>query len=323
MFNKKSIAVILTFAIVATLLTFYRRPDLMMGMQGNDGVSYSIPAPQGYGYLEKVEVGAGNVGIVPPGEPDKAMRGMQSNGMYTDVIMPRPYYDDALSVDQRVYDHSAYQSVVVSNVSEYMRQVKEYLQSNGGRIMHVSQYTTNDLQYAYVDARIPAEKFDEATGLFASRAKKIISESLNTQDVTGQQKSMSDQLMQLEEQKATKATQLSSATTLADRQRIQSEIDRLNSMIDSLKDSQAKFAEEIKYATVSLTLSDSERFYNPEKGGTASDEFRSALVSLKRTAKMLGLFAIWIAVYAVIWLPVVFVARWIWAKLNPATPAKK
>lgn len=330
MTNKKIIVLILAFAVVAAVLTFYRNPNLMMGRQGGDAVSFSRVAPGSKQMKGKMEVGEGSIGMT---EPAMGMRGTQVNPMYrtpsdytkstSDIFMPPPYYDDeALSVEPRLYDHSAYQAVVVSNVSEYMRQVKEYLQSNGGKIMHVSQYTSDDIQYAYLDARIPTEKFDEATGLFASRAKKMITESLNTQDVTGQQKSMVDQLVKLEERKAAKATELSNATTVADRQRIQTEIDQINSMIESLKDYQTKFTEDIKYATINLTVADSERYFNPEMGGSTSDELRSALRSLKSTAKVLGVFAIWVAVYAVLWLPIVLGLRWMWSKINPPSTKK-
>lgn len=328
MTNKKASFLILTFAVVAALLTLYRNPGMMSRDSDGQNLMYTEGSIGSESMMGQAEPVMGLSGAVAPSMGMRVEDLPRKIAPATDSYMvptriPLPYYDDALSVEARVYDHSAYQGVVVSNVSEYMRQVKEYLQTNGGKVMHVSQYTNDDMQYAYIDARVPAEKFDEATGLFASRAKKVITESLNTQDVTGQQKSMSDQLVKLEEQKAAKATELSTAATEALRQKIQAEIDQINMQLESLKVSQIQFAENVKYATISLTVSDSERYFNPEKGASAGDEFQNALRSLKSTAKVLGIFLIWVGVYSALWLPIVLGARWLIGKMNTAANPKK
>jgi hypothetical protein len=330
MTNKKTVAVVVLFAVVAALLTFARHPQMLMphmvsgtitypgGMPGSAGLSGAIKYDDETATYENTGMG------MMEGEAVRGKR-MPLGDVYnptSSFMLPRPYYEEGLNIEQRVYDHSAYQGLVVSNVSEYMRQVKEYVLSNGGKIMHVSQYTTDDIQYAYLDARIPAEKFDEATALFASRAKKVMTETLNTQDVTGQQKSLADQLTDLEEKKAVKATELSSAPTQAERQRIQAEIDQINEMIKLLKDSQDQFAEDSKYATIAVTVADSERFFNPESGISIQDQLRSAFKSLQATSKVLGIFFIWVAVYAVIWLPIILATRWLWGKLYPTADKK-
>jgi hypothetical protein len=328
MTNSKTIVFIVTFAVVAALLTLYRNPELLMNKLPHDEmvVTSTPPMPMTGG------VTMGNAGAMPatqtfsiteakrvPAEATMDMVMPSSPAM----IMPRPYYGDSLSVENRVYMNTAYQGLLVSNMSEYLRQAKDYIQSNGGKVIHISQYTTDGMQYAYIDARLPAEKFDEATSLFASRAKKVMNQSLDNQDVTGQKKSMDDELLKLEEKKAAKATELSAATTELQRTRIQNEIDQINEQIEFTKTSQASFTENIKYSTVNLTISDSERYFNPEMSGGYEQQFKKAVYSLKATAKVLAIFFIWVAVYSIIWLPIVLFVRWVWRKLQPTTHKNK
>ncbi len=332
--NKKLTFAILTFAIVATLLTMYRNPQMMglrmdsnsmMGGKTSDSMGFnSAMGGVGQRGLAVPEMGVAQDVAYGVAQTERVYSApMMGGGVTAGMIMPRPYYGEALDVEDRVYDHTAYQGLVVSNFSEYMKQVRDYLQNNGGKILNVSQYTTDDMQYAYLDARIPAEKFEEATSLFSSRAKKVMTESITTQDVTAQQKSMADQLVELEEKKAVKATELAAAPTEAQRQKIQTEIDQINKQIESLTKSKENFTEQVKYATITLTISDSERFFNPQQGASVSDQFRAAVRSLKATTTVLGMFLVWVAVYAVIWLPIIFGVRWVWNKLHRSTVTRK
>lgn len=331
MSNKKALFVILSFAVVAALLTFYRNPGMFMGpgMMGSGERLDSVPPMRGQVGMDIEREYSGSSTAMAPSlgttedtisfraEPMAAGKIAANSGYIMPGTMPAPYYaNEALGETNRVYDYSAYQGVVANNVSEYVRQAKEHLQSNGGRIMHSSQQTVDDMQYAYIDARIPVEKFEETTALFASRAKKVMTESINAVDVTGQKKNLDDQMTRLEERKAERATALAAAATTAERQRIQAEIDQINRQIESLTNSQEQFTEQVSYATISLTVADSERYYNPEASVDFSYQLKAALRSLKATGRVVGILAIWVAVYAVIWLPIIFGIKWLVQKFT-------
>lgn len=311
--NKKVAFIILSLAIVASLLTMYRKSQEMeiageygpmgskVGVMGgyDSAIGMTAPAPM---MIQEDVIGIGN--RMPPTSISEPM-------MY-------PYYgDDALSEDMRVYDKSAYQGVVVSNVSEYMKQVKEYIQSGGGKILSSNQNTGDDMQYAYLMAKVPTEKFDDVTAMISAKAKKVVTESINTSDVTGQKVGMEDRTKLLLEQRAKKTAELDAAKTEADKKRIQAEIDRLDQQIMQQQKSQERFEEQVQYATISLTAADTERYFNPEKGGSIWDEVRRAWMSLGGTGKVLAYFLVWVGVYSVIWLPIILAARWLWMRMAP------
>lgn len=326
--NKKVAFVVLSFAIVAALLTMYRRTQMESGCIAGEYcdqvvTSESAPGLMGIGAMPMMGgvkeaepmMGRETVSITRSMKP-----GMESDLMYT---MPYPGGDDALDVSERVYDRSAYQGVVVSNVTEFVKQVKEQILSVNGKVLSSSQSTDDDMQSAYIMAKVPAEKFDDITGMISAKAKKVMNESINSTDVTGQQVSLSEKMTELQEQKAKKATELAAARTEADKQRIQAELDRIDKQAVQLQKAQERFTEEVQYATISLTVANTERYFNPEADENISGEIRRAWKSLGGTGKIIAHFMVWVIVYAVIWLPIVMGARWLMRKLNPPSGKSK
>ena len=325
--NKKVAFLILTFAVVASLLTMYRRSE----MGGMD-----LCGPDEYCSTATISADPAAVGYSAPGgmmggarraEPmmlQKESITIGENRPVVSDVYSMPYYgtDQALDVSERVYDKSAYQGVVVSNVSEYMKQVRDYIQSVNGKILNSNQNTFDDMRYAYISARVPADKFDDVTSMIASKAKKVVNEAINATDVTGQQVAMSDRMVELQEQKALKATELAAAKTEADKQRIQAEIDRVDKQAQQLQKSQEQFTEQIQYATISLSAADSEKYFNPEAGGGIDDEMKRAWKSLGGTGTVIANFLVWVVVYAIIWLPLVLAGRWVWNKMHTAKSSK-
>jgi hypothetical protein len=325
--NKKVAFLILSFAVVAALLTMYGRSKMRM-----DGLC----GPGEYCSGETISAGSATVGYPTTvggfGLSAPAVKQVETINIgerapmlvpATDMYTIPNQGDDALDVSMRVYDKTAYQGVVVSNVSEYMKQVRDYIQSINGKVLSSNQNTSDDMRYAYITAKVPAEKFDDVTAMISTKAKKVVNESINVSDVTGQQVAMSDRMVELQELKAKKATELAAAKTEADKQRIQAEIDRIDKQAVQLQKSQEQFTEQVQYATISLTAADSERYFKPEMSGGIQDEMKKAWSSLGGTGSMIAHFLVWVIVYAVIWLPLILAARWVWSKMHPSSKSGK
>jgi hypothetical protein len=109
---------------------------------------------------------------------------------------------------------------------------------------------------------------------------------------------------------------LDEATTASERRLLQMELDSLRSQLTQMERRQQGVEEQVEYATIYITASDSERYFEPYGRGGVGDEFRRAWDSLSGFLGFLGYALIWVVVYTIVWLPVVLVARWVWRKLR-------
>lgn len=223
-------------------------------------------------------------------------------------ILPPYYYgDDALDVGERSYEKYSYHSVVVDNVNTYMRGLKEYFMSVGGVVLNSSMSTVDKYESASLYVKVPVDKFDEATGRITEDVEKVIDESVSASDITGQVVNTQESVTVLEEQKALKVAQLADAQTQLEKTRIQIEIDRLDRQIASAKQAQESVETRTQYASVSITAASNEKYFNPGTTGDFSYELERAWESLRSFVKVLLVFGIWVAVYSIVWAPVVWI----------------
>lgn len=253
----------------------------------------------------------------------QGMMGAKEIGLTTSSIAPYPYYPpsyggDALTVTDRSVQKFSSQAFVVANVSEYVRKTKEYFASIGGVVLSYNQGTTNRFSYGLLSVKVPVDKFEQATTEVSKDVKKVINESINVQDVTGQTVSIADQIQQLKDTKAVQEAVLAEATTAVQKQKIQIEIDRLDRQIKQMEANQQVVKDEVAFATMNITVSDKESYFNYGGNQSPWDQFQQAWWSLTQTGMGLISFLIWVVVYAIIWIPVLFLARWIWGKVRPA-----
>lgn len=225
-------------------------------------------------------------------------------------IMPPYYYgDDALDFEERSYEKSSYHSVVVDDVSKYIRGMKEYFSSINGVVLNSSMNSGDKYDSASLYVKVPVEKFDEATGRVTEDVKKVIDESVNATDITGQVVRTDETVVALKEQLALKEAQLKDAKTETEKARIQIEIDRLKRQVESAEKNQERVETRTEYASISLTVADSERYFNPGSRGDYGYELERAWESLKSFLRIAVVFGIWILVYSIVWAPIVWVVN--------------
>ncbi len=307
--NKKLVFSVLALSIVAALLTIAQGSPMMrdtdavsvasepsMGMKGM--AIEGAPAPMGYSTEQSLPV-------------------MAKGGMMIDSYMPYPGNSgDALTVTDRVQEKYAYQGVVVRDVPAYLKEMKAYLTTVGGRVLSASQQTSRGMTYGTLLAKVPVESFDKVTTETTARVEKVADESINAQDVTGQQVSLDDRTEELKKLIVEKQTQIAAARTDAEKKRIQYELDSLQKQVQMLEKSRAQFQERVQFATVSLTAADTVRFFDPTADLSLWDETKEAIRSMGGVSAVFVRFAIWIVVYAVIWLPLLLGARFVWNRLS-------
>lgn len=223
-------------------------------------------------------------------------------------IMPPYYYDDALDIETRSYEKYSDHSVVVDDVGTYIRGLKEYFLSINGVILSASTGSMDKYESGSLYVKVPVEKFDEATSRVTENVEKIINESVSASDITGQVVNTAETVTVLQDQRRLKEAQLADAKTEVEKTRIQIEIDRLTRQITAAEKAQESVEARTVYAALSVLAADSERYFNPGSTGDFRYELERAWESLKSFIKVLFVFGIWMAVYSVIWAPVIWIA---------------
>ena len=315
--KKHFLLVVISLALLSTIV-FVGRSNLkrmvldpMMGSQGYSGVMGGM----GGDYMGDGYMGYSDPGSYPAMTPMLETKQMAIEPMM-DSMLPYYYGDDALDVTDRSYEKSAYHSVVVSDVSKYMRGLKEYFASIDAVVLNTSVSSFNKYESSYLYVKVPVAQFDEATNRVTQDVKKIMDESVSAYDITGQVVNTSDALVALQEQKALKEAQIKDAKTEVEKTKIQIEVDRLTRQIAAAQKNQEATQTRTQYASISITAASNEKYFNPGSTGDFGYELERAWESLKSFVKVLLVFGIWMVVYSVIWAPVVWLVSKVMAKFK-------
>lgn len=243
---------------------------------------------------------------------------IEPSSMVSSKMAPYPmmYGNDALSVSDRSVQKFSSHTLVVSDVAQYLQQMKEYFANNGGVVLSYNQGTSSRGQYGYLNVKVPINTFDQAVNEVSKDAKKVIDENITSNDITGQVVSIADRIQQLQDEKAIQEAALIDATTAIEKQKIELEIARLDRQIQQMQQNQETVKDQVDYATMSISVSNKESYFNYDGPRPITDVFREAWWSLRSTANSLVSFLIWTVVYAIVWVPVLLLARWIWGKVR-------
>lgn len=297
--QKQTILIVLGLASITVVATFLSRRGVSLSSFGQ---MYPMAEPT----MMEAQVAPAYVGGGEMGER------MYDKGMvedYSTSIMPQYYPDNALQISERMIEKTSYHGVVVKDVSVYMSEMKEYLIGVGGVILNSSVDTNDKYKSGSLTVEVPTDRFDEVATRVTQGVKKVVSESINSYDITGQVDGSQQQLQYLLDEKALKQAQLKDATTEVAKAKIEIEVARLDRQIALAQSAVDSQKERVAYSSVTVTAATSEKYFNYDGSGNISYEFSRAWESLKNTVRVAGLFGVWLVVYSIVWLPVVLIIK--------------
>ena len=226
-------------------------------------------------------------------------------------IIPPPVGDGYAPVeteDRLVVEESSI-SLVVSEVQETANKIIDKAKAVNGFMVNSSLTHPEEAPFATVVIRVPAEKFRETLGYFRTLAVKVSSENIRGTDVTDQYVDIEARLATLTKTKAKFESIMDQAIEVQDVLQVQRELINLQAQIDNLRGRQKYLEQTAKLAKVTVYLSSDEFAlpYTPAAPFRPAVIFKLAVRSLIITLRGLATRLIWIAVYSVIWLPVVLI----------------
>ena len=253
-----------------------------------------------------------------------------------DTSMPAPgflppYYGDdmALDADYRLYNRSADYSVIVDDVQMYLRSMREYVLSIDGVVLNDSFNQSDDWKAGSLYAKVPVEKFSEASDRAIENVEEVYSSSSNSTDITGSHVSASDRVAEIEQMIAETQATLEATQALLDQaqegstewRQYRSEVLQLENRINSYDRQLELYRQNVdsiegqaEYASIMISAADSKRYFDPNSDLPLYEHLLRALESLGSSGYMLASFLIWVVVYSVIWVPVLAVYLWLKGK---------
>jgi hypothetical protein len=245
----------------------------------------------------------------------------------SNYIPPAPDYTPQADVDERLVIQESNLSLLVKNVVEVRKNILDYTKTSGGYMVSSSVSNPQDAPTATVIIRIPSDKLDAALDYFHSLSVKVVSENLSGRDVTDQYVDIDARLKTLRSTKERFESILAQAVEIKDITNLTREILSVQRQIDSLIGQQESLKQNASLSKLTIYMSTDELAlpYAPSETFRPNVIFKLAVRSLIGFTRSLATWAIWIGVYAVVWVPalILFIAikRWRKKKLNPQKTA--
>lgn len=298
--SKKLFAAIGLLAVATLVVSFFLSNGRNLGMS-----------------LSKNEIG----GVYPPATPPIPAPGFDGRGVVSSEVMQAepmilPYpTDEALDVTNRVMEKSSFHQLVVDDVSTHVNSLKDYVNSLGGLMLNSTVSQEDKYQTAYLTAKVPVDRFDEAVASVSQGAKKVFTERVNAYDVTASVVNLQEEIVRLEAEISEKEAEIAEYERASlEWQRANNQLTSLQRQLDNVKNQLENTEERVEYSTMTIILANSERYFKGQMGvyePDLVDVVREAWESLGSSLRFVVMAVIWLAVYSVLWAPVVLVIWWL------------
>lgn len=230
----------------------------------------------------------------------------QSEGVAMMKSMPvSPDYAPQADVSERLVIQNSNLSLQVKDVGKTRDDIVVYAQTNGGYMVVSNTENPEESPTGNVTIRVPSDKLSDTLAFLRGLAIKVVSENLQGFDVTDQYVDVEKRIAILEKTLAKFESILASATEISDITNLNREIINVQSEIDSFKGQQEALAKNAELAKISIYLATDEIAlpYAPTETWRPNVIFKLAVRSMVSDIRGIGTKFIWLAVYAVFWVP--------------------
>lgn len=197
-------------------------------------------------------------------------------------------------------------SMLVADVAVVLKGIEKQAVAAGGYMVNKNISKPEGAANGYISLRVPTEKREETMDVIRGLGVKVVSENVSGYDVTDQYVDIEGRIASLAKTKAKIEAIMDQATRVSDLMDIQMQLTNIEQQIDSYKGQQKYLEQTAKLTLISVSLSTDELSlpYAPDKAWRPTVVFKMAVRSLVGTLRDVGSAAIWIVVYAPVWVVV-------------------
>jgi len=199
----------------------------------------------------------------------------------------------------------------VDNVVKAHDEVSRIAEAAGGYVATSTVSSEVGPTFASITIRVPAKGLDSIVEEIVALGK-LLNKQITTQEVTEEYVDLTSRRRNLEREEEQLIALLKRAGKVSDLLQVEQVLGRIRGEIEQISGRMRFLENRVAYSTLSVSLEGPER--EPTAGGpawAASDVGRRAVRSLLATARGLASAAIWLGVYAAIWLPLLLILLWI------------
>jgi hypothetical protein len=170
---------------------------------------------------------------------------------------------------------------------------------------------------ATITIRVPSVGLGAVIDRIAALGK-LLDQQLGSNEVTQEYVDLTSRKRNLEREEERLIALLGRAGKVSDLLEVEQTVARVRGEIETIAGRMRYLEDRVAYSTLTVTLEGPEP--TPTTGGpvwTAKDVWRQAVRSLLETGRALATMAIWIGVFALVWLPLLLVLRWLVRRAFP------
>lgn len=289
-----------TTLLLLLVLYFLGRSLLFTTILGTSRISNYDMGMMGYEAYD-------SAGYAVPSSPSMGM-GMQKS------LLPIPGGGGApqLNVENRMTVTSSQMSILVKNVQESVDGIQGRVRELGGYVINSNIHSPTEGGTGNVTIRLPVNKREEMLSYLRTFGVKVVSENIDSSDVTDEYVDIDGRLATLRTTKARYEQIMESAVDVAEILRVQQHIFQVQDEIDRLVGRQRYLEATSQSTVITVHLSTDELAlpYAPEQPWRPEVIFKLAVRSLLGVFQSLGTALIWLGVFSVLWIPLflVFIA---------------
>lgn len=228
-----------------------------------------------------------------------------------------PIYDKvapALEISDRRVVTNSQMSILTKNVRDTSDTIHKQAEDIGGYMVskNISTPRAKGSESASIVVRLPIEKREEFVKFLRTVGLKVVNERISSNDVTDEFVDIQKRIESLDKIKARYEEILSTTSNVDQILKIEQNIQNTQRQIDSLIGQLNYMNTTSRSTLITVNLSTDELAlpFAPENPWRPNIIFKFAVRSLLTNVQKLGTGIIWIAVYAVLWVPVIFVWKY-------------
>jgi len=218
--------------------------------------------------------------------------------------------------DNRMVAEDIYTSLKVESVKDSIKAIKQNSESVGGFMVSSDYNNPKGSSSGTISVRIPTKSQENFLNFLSQNSVKVVSLNVNALDVTDQYTDIEERLRILQENKTKLESIMQSATNVEELLNIQNSVFRVQQQIEKLQ-GQQKYLEDITSTvkiTIYLSTDEYSLPYTPNNAWRPQVVFKDSVRQVITTFRNIVDFAIWLAVYSIIWLPLLLLGIFVWRK---------
>ncbi len=274
----------------------------------------SMKRASSFAVRDNYEMGTSSYGMPSFGSAASiAQKPMAQDRMAESLIMP-PINPSAPVVDVDSKDRKIVKNgslnIVVKDVQDGVKKVGDHAVSLGGYVATTNLTSSGNKATlsGYIRVRVPVDKVNDFINFVKSSSVKVLNENINSDDVTAEFVDLQARIRNLEASETQYLEFMDKATNVTEVLAVQKELTTIRGQIEQLK-GQLQYLEgnsAMSDITVNVALDEGELPIPPQGEWKPDVVFKGALRDLLSVAKNLSYLAIYLVVFAIIWVPVGF-----------------